>query len=49
MKYEKYSELDFDHNFNVIDFISTGKNGAIPKRIIFTTTELENVYNLAFW
>jgi hypothetical protein len=48
MKYEMYSQLVFDQYFNVIDFISTGKKGAIAKRIIFTTTALENVYNLAF-
>jgi hypothetical protein len=48
MKYEVYSELKLTDDFSVIDFISIGKNGAIPKRITFTTTELENVYNLAF-
>jgi len=48
MKYEVYSELNFTDDFSVIDFLSIGKNGAIPKRITFTTTELEYVYNLAF-
>ncbi|OQP56847.1 hypothetical protein A3860_09695 [Niastella vici] len=48
MKYESYSEFAFTEDFSVIDFISIGKNGPIPKRITFTTTELENVYNLAF-
>jgi len=48
MKYEIYSELKFTDDFSVIDFVSVGKNGAIPKRISFTSTELKNVYNLAF-
>jgi hypothetical protein len=48
MKYEMYFDFRFTQDFSVIDFTSTGKNGAIPKRIIFSTTELENVYNLAF-
>jgi len=48
MKYEMYSEYSFTNDLGVVDFISIGKNGAIPKRITFTTTELENVYNLAF-
>lgn len=48
MKYEMYSDFRFTHDFSVIDFLSTGKNGTIPKRIIFSNTELENVYNLAF-
>lgn len=48
MKYEIYKELKFTDDFSVIDFVSIGKNGAIPKRISFTSTELPNVYNLAF-
>jgi len=48
MKYEMYSQYEFTYDFSVIDFISIGKNGAIPKRIIFKRTELANVYNLAF-
>jgi hypothetical protein len=48
MKYEIYSELKLTDDFSVIEFTSIGKNGAIPKRIAFTSTELENVYNLAF-
>src|SRR5688572_27711918 len=48
MKYEMYSKYKFNYDFSVIDFISIGKNGAIPKRITFTTTGLANVYNLAF-
>ena len=43
-----YSELKLTDDFSVIEFINIGKNGAIPKRIAFTATELENVYNLAF-
>ena len=48
MKYEIYSDYSFTQDFNVFDFMSIGKNGAIPKRITFTTTGLANVYNLAF-
>jgi hypothetical protein len=48
MKYEVYSKLNYTDDFSVIDFISIGKNGPIPKRIAFSRTELENVYNLAF-
>lgn len=48
MKYEAYSDIKFTPDFSVIDFISIGKKGAIPKRIVFTKTESRNVYNLAF-
>ena len=46
MKYEAYPTVKFTKDLSVIDFISTGKNGSIHKRIAFTTTELINVYNL---
>lgn len=46
MKYEVYVDVNFTEDFEVIDFISIGKNGPIPKRITFTITEHENVYNL---
>ena len=48
MKYEMYLDYIYTNDFSVFDFISIGKNGAIPKRITFTTTELAYVYNLAF-
>ena len=48
MKYEIYSDLDYTYDYSVVDFLSIGKKGAIPKRITFTGTELVNVYNLAF-
>jgi len=48
MKYEMYSDYNFTEDYSVFNFISIGKNGSIPKRITFTTTELKNVYNLAF-
>jgi hypothetical protein len=48
MKYEKYAPYESNHDFSVIDFISFGKHGSISKRITFTPTELDNVYNLAF-
>lgn len=43
-----YSDYNFTPDYSVFNFMSIGKKGAIPKRITFTTTELENVYNLAF-
>ena len=48
MKYDAYTELRVTDDFSIIDFISDGTKGAIPKRISFTSTEMENVYNLAF-
>lgn len=48
MKYEVYTNLRVNDDFSVFDFVSTGKRGAIPKRILFTETEWGNVYNLAF-
>ena len=46
MKYEAYSEVNFSKDLSVAIFISKGKNVQIPKIIAFTTTELNNVYNL---
>ncbi|OQP58308.1 hypothetical protein A3860_07470 [Niastella vici] len=43
-----YSDYNFTEDYSVFNFMSIGKNGAIPKRITFTATELENVFNLAF-
>jgi hypothetical protein len=48
MRYEVYSDIKFNSDFSIIDFISVGNKGAIPKRIMFTQTEHLNVYNLAF-
>ena len=48
MKYEAYSELTITDDFGVVDFISIGKNGSIPKRITFTYTGIANVYMLTF-
>jgi hypothetical protein len=48
MKYEMYSDYRYTDDYSEFDFISTGKKGAIPKKITFTSIELENVYNLAF-
>src|ERR1700677_4477459 len=48
MNYEVYDGIKVAADFAVFDFISTGKNGAIRKRIAFTETEWKNVYNLAF-
>jgi hypothetical protein len=48
MKYEVYAGIKVADDFTVFDFISTGRNGAIKKRIAFTETEWEDIYNLAF-
>ncbi len=48
MRYEVYTTLRATDDFSIVDFISEGKNGQIPKRIVFTATEREGVYNLAF-
>lgn len=48
MKYELYLDFKYTDDLSVFDFISLGKNGPITKRVAFTSTELDNVYNLAF-
>lgn len=48
MKYEIYTGIVMSDNFSRFDFVSNGKKGAIRKRVSFTLTEVENVYNLAF-
>lgn len=48
MKYEAYSGFEFNEDFSEVEFVSVGKNGPIHKRITFTETEYENVYNLTF-
>ena len=48
MKYELYRDIEVTDDFNLFDFVSQGKKGAILKRVAFTPTEWENVYNLAF-
>ncbi|HZE84045.1 MAG TPA: hypothetical protein VE035_07025 [Puia sp.] len=47
MKYEVYTEIEVTDDFDVFDFISTGRNGDILKRVAFTVTEEDKVYNLA--
>jgi len=48
MKYEIYTGIAMSENFSRFDFVSNGKKGTIRKRVSFTLTEVENVYNLAF-
>ena len=47
MKYEVYTEIEVTDDFAVFDFVSAGKNGDILKRVAFTRTEQNKVYNLA--
>jgi|SRR5690606_21050432 len=48
MKYEIYNNYVAADDLSVFDFISSGRHGAIQKRIVFMPTELGHVYNLAF-
>ena len=47
MKYDVYTEIEVTDDFAIFDFISTGKNGDILKRVAFTKTQQDKVYNLA--
>jgi hypothetical protein len=48
MKHKAYSDLIITDDYSIFDFISHGQNGKINKRIAFTRTKMEQVYNLAF-
>lgn len=48
MKYEAYESIAVSADFNQFDFVSMGKKGLIHKRVAFTITEMDNIYNLAF-
>jgi hypothetical protein len=46
MKYEVYTDVVALDDLSEFDFISHGKKGPIRKRVAFSVTEIENVYNL---
>jgi hypothetical protein len=48
MKHEVYAGIKVTDDFSVFEFTSTGEKGAIRKRIVFTETEMDKVFNLAF-
>jgi len=48
MKYEVYEGIRVTDDFEMFDFGSIGSKGIILKRVLFTETELKNVYNLTF-
>ncbi len=48
MKYGTYKERSVKDDLSVTSFYSHGSKGAILKRVVFSETELDNVYNLAF-
>ena len=48
MKYEVYKEIKVTDDYSIFDFISTGPEGNIPKRIEFMPTEISGIINLAF-
>lgn len=48
MKHDVYLDFKYTDDFDAIDFLSIGKKGSVPKRITFTRTENDSIYNLAF-
>ncbi len=48
MKYECYEDVTSGSDFSSFQFISEGHNGNIHKQVLFTSTPLPNVFNLAF-
>ena len=48
MKYDNYPSAFISDDLSVFEFISKGKKGEIRKRIVFTRTSMNGVYNLAF-
>jgi hypothetical protein len=48
MKYEVYADIKSTPDFDMFDFVSIGKNGAIPKRVVFQKTRINNVYHMVF-
>lgn len=47
-RYEAYKDLDFKDELNVTEFYSQGKNGSVLMRVIFSETDIPDVYNLGF-
>lgn len=48
MNYESYEIARIADDLSRLDFLSTGKSGKFLKRIVFTATEYDNLFNLAF-
>jgi len=48
MKYESYDPVRIADDLSSFDFVSQGKYGQLLKRILFTPTEIGNIYNLVF-
>lgn len=48
MKYDIYNSLAVTDDYSIFDFISSGKNGEIAKRIEFMPTHIPGYFNLAF-
>jgi hypothetical protein len=48
MKFDAYKDIHVTDDFENFEFVSTGKNGDVLKRVSFTRTEDHTVYNLAF-
>ncbi|MDB5211610.1 MAG: hypothetical protein JWQ30_2437 [Sediminibacterium sp.] len=48
MREEVYEDLKANYDFSMFEFSSIGRRGIILKRIEFTSTGLNGVFNLAF-
>lgn len=48
MKYEIYTEFRVESDFSTFEFVSEGHYGNIKKRVQFSSTTWQNVYNLSF-
>jgi hypothetical protein len=48
MKYDRYNSVYGAEDLSILEFMSTGRNGIVRKRIIFAKTETKGIYNLAF-
>jgi len=48
MNYEIYEGFAVAEDYSQFDFVSHGKKGPICKRVAFTMTEMDNIFNLAF-
>jgi len=48
MRYAYYTDIGIAFDYEVFDFVSTGINGSIYKRVVFTYIFQTEIYNLAF-
>jgi len=48
MKYDRYILVGEANDLSVFEFESRGSKGVVRKRIVFSKTEVNGIYNLAF-